>query len=163
VADAAVDAPGRVVAILRGAAARPKKPRVARHPRLYPIAMFVPLYSELSALTNLFTHLRYDMLVAGWEQAIFGSQPSQTLRLLLPGEGGERVRALQLLLLLLRADDARARLYVSGQRAKFLQALTATLLSFLACCLVYMLFPVVGPYHHFGHRAASSWPACSAR
>jgi len=124
----------------------------------YPIAMFVPLYSELSALTNLFTHVRYDVLVAGWEQAIFGGQPSQTLRLLLPSKAVSEYAHFSYFYYYFVPTTLALGLYVSGQRAKFSQALTATLLSFLACCLVYMLFPVVGPYHHFGHPAASTWP-----
>jgi len=147
-----------VVAILRGAASRPKNPVLRLLRDWYPIVMFVPLYSELSALTNLFTHLRYDTLVAGWEQAIFGSQPSQTLRVLLPSKAVSEYAHFSYFYYYFVPTTLALGLYVSGQRAKFSQALTATLLSFLACCLVYMLFPVVGPYHHFGHPAATSWP-----
>ena len=147
-----------VVAILRGAASRPRNPvlRVIRD--WYPIAMFAPLYSELAALTNLFTHLRYDVLVAGWEQAIFASQPSQTLRVLLPAKAISEYAHFSYFYYYFVPTTLALGLYVSGQRAKFSQALTATLLAFLSCCIVYMVFPVVGPYHHFGHPPASSWP-----
>lgn len=147
-----------VVAILRGAATRPTNPVLRLIRDWYPIAMFVPLYSELSALTNLFTHLRYDTLVAGWEQAIFGGQPSQTLRVLLPSKAVSEYAHFSYFYYYFVPTTLALGLYVSGQRPKFSQALTATLLSFLACCLVYMLFPVVGPYHHFGHPPATSWP-----
>jgi hypothetical protein len=151
-----------IVAILRGAAARPKNPvlRVIRD--WYPIAMFVPLYSELSALTNLFTHLRYDTLVAAWEQGIFGGQPSQTLRVLLPSKAISEYAHFSYFYYYFVPTTLALGLYVGGQRAKFSQALTATLLSFLSCCLVYMLFPVVGPYHHFGHPPANWWPSSPA-
>jgi len=147
-----------VVAILRGAAARPTNPVLRLIRDWYPIAMFIPLYGELSALTNLFTHLRYDMLVAGWEQAIFGMQPSQTLRLILPSKAVSEYAHFSYFYYYFVPTTLALGLYASGQRAKFSQALTATLLAFLACCIVYMVFPVVGPYHHFGHPPASSWP-----
>ena len=147
-----------IVFILRFAAARPKTPvlRVIRD--WYPIVMFVPLYGELQALTNLFTALRYDTLVAGWEQAMFGGQPSQTLRLLLPSKAVSEYAHFSYFYYYFVPTTLALGLYVSGQRAKFSQALTATLLAFLACCVIYMVFPVVGPYHHFGHPPASSWP-----
>ena len=147
-----------IVAILRGAASRPTNPVLRLIRDWYPIAMFVPLYGELSALTNLFTHLRYDVLVAGWEQAIFGMQPSQTLRVLLPSKAVSEYAHFSYFYYYFVPTTLALGLYVSGQRAKFSQALTATLLAFLACCIVYMVFPVVGPYHHFGHPPASSWP-----
>jgi membrane-associated phospholipid phosphatase len=41
------------------------------------------------------------------------------------------------------------------ERARLSEALTATLGSFLVCALIFIAFPVAGPYHYFGHRPAS--------
>lgn len=147
-----------IVGILRGASARPKN-RVLRVVRdWYPVLMFLPLYSELAVLTNLFTHLRYDTLVAGWEQGLFGGQPSQTLRVLFPARAISEYVHFSYFYYYFVPTTLAFGLYVRGARARFSLGLTATLLAFLSCCVVYMLFPVVGPYHHFGHPAATSWP-----
>jgi membrane-associated phospholipid phosphatase len=147
-----------IVVILRFAASRPKNPVLRAARDWYPVAMFVPLYAELQALTNLFTHLRYDTLVAGWEQALFSGQPSQTLRLRLPDRAVSEYVHFSYFYYYFVPSTLALGLYVRGARARFSQALTATLLAFLSCCLIYMLFPVVGPYHHYGHPPASSWP-----
>jgi membrane-associated phospholipid phosphatase len=147
-----------VVAILRCAAARPKNRFLKLVRDWYPIAMFVPLYAELSALTNLFTHARYDSLVVGWEQAIFGGQPSQTLRSLLPSRAISEYVHFSYFYYYFVPTTLALGLYARGARARFSDALSATLLAFLSCCMVYIIFPVVGPYHYFGHPPASSWP-----
>jgi membrane-associated phospholipid phosphatase len=147
-----------IVLILRAAAARPKH-RLLRWARdWYPIAMFIPLYAELSVLTNLFTHMRYDTLVAGWEQGLFGGQPSQTLRVMFPARPISEYVHFSYFYYYFVPTTLALGLYLRGPRARFSVALTSTLLAFLSCCLIYILFPVVGPYHHFGHPLATSWP-----
>ena len=147
-----------MVAILRGAAARPRHAALRVLRDWYPILMFIPLYSELAVLTSIFTQARYDVWVAGWEQAIFGAQPSQTLRLALPQHALSEYVHFSYFAYYFVPTTLAFWLYVTGARAKFSRALTATLLAFLGCCMIYVLFPVVGPYHHFGHPPASWWP-----
>ena len=147
-----------MVAILRGAATRPKNGAWRLLRDWYPLLMFAPLYSELAAFTSLFTHERYDTWVAGWEQALFGMQPSQTLRMLLPQKALSEYVHFSYFAYYFVPTTLAFWLYVTGTREKFSRALTATLLAFLSCCLIYIIFPVVGPYHHFGHPPATWWP-----
>jgi membrane-associated phospholipid phosphatase len=147
-----------IVAVFRVAAARPKR-RVLRFLRdWYPIVAFLPLYAELHSLTNLFTEARHDAVVVAWESAIFGGQPSQTWRLTMPSFVWSEYLHLAYFAYYFVPTTLCAWLYARGDRARFSMALTGTLTVFLVCCLWYMAFPVVGPYHYFGHLEPSSWP-----
>jgi membrane-associated phospholipid phosphatase len=85
-------------------------------------------------------------------------QPSQTLRALLPEKALSEYVHFSYFAYYFVPMTLAFWLYVTGTRAKFSRALTATLLAFLSCCMIYIIFPVVGPYHHFGHPPANSWP-----
>ena len=151
-----------IVAIFRTAASRPKN-KVLRFARdWYPIFMFLPLYTELHSLTNLFTSARHDAVVVAWESALFGGQPSQTWRLLMPSLALSEYLHFAYFGYYFVPTTLCMWLYASGDRAGFSQALTAILAVFLVCCCWYMAFPVLGPYHHFGHLAPSSWPGVFA-
>ncbi len=151
-----------IVVIFRVAAARPKL-KVLRFVRdWYPILAFLPLYAELQALTNLFTAGRHDPVVVAWESALFGGQPSQTWRLTMPSLALSEYLHLAYFAYYFVPTTLCMWLYVRGDRPRFSMALTGILAVFLACCLWYMAFPVVGPYHYFGHLEPSSWPGVFA-
>jgi len=147
-----------VVAIFRLLAWRPKHRLGILIRDWYPIPAFAPLYSELGSLTNLLTRARYDRLVAGWEQALFRGQPSQTLRLAWTSPILSEYVHFSYFFYYFVPTTLAIILYARGDRERFSRAMTATLMVFLACCLIYIMFPVVGPYHHFGHAPASAWP-----
>ena len=147
-----------MVAILRGAAAHPKNALLRFVRDWYPIPMFAPLYMDLSSLTHVFTTLRYDALVMGWEQALFHGQPSQTLHLAWPSFALSEYLHFSYFYYYFVPTTLAVWLYASRRMERFSRALTATLLAFLSCCLVYLVFPVAGPYHEFAHAGAASWP-----
>ena len=147
-----------MVALLRGAASRPGNPVLRFVRDWYPIAMFVPIYSELASLTHLFTTARYDALVMGWEQAIFHGQPSQALHRAWPSLALSEYVHFAYLYYYFVPTTLALWLYATRRHERFSRAMTATLLAFLSCCLAYVVFPVAGPYHEFAHAAAASWP-----
>jgi hypothetical protein len=146
-----------VTAILRLVPHRPRIRALAFVRDWYPILAFIPLYSELDALTRMFTQTRHDALVVAWEASLFGSQPSQTWRTLFPSRVLSEYLHFSYFYYYFVPATLAMWLYVRRDMARFSRALTAILGAFLACCLIYPVFPVVGPYHHFGHPTAASW------
>lgn len=146
-----------VAAILRLVPRRPRQPVLAFVRDWYPIMAFVPLYSELGALTQMFGAAPHDGLVTTWEAALFGSQPSQSWRVLFPQPALSEYLHFAYFYYYFVPTTLALTLWARGDGARFSRALTATLGAFLGCSLVYLVFPVVGPYHHFGHPPAASW------
>jgi membrane-associated phospholipid phosphatase len=146
-----------VVAILRLVPARPKQPVLAFLRDWYPILAFIPLYAELGTLTHLFFAGHRDAVVAGWEAALLGGQPSQTWHTRFAWPWLSEYLHFAYFSYYFVPTTLAMWLYLRGDMARFSRALTATLGVFLTCCLIYLAFPVTGPYHHFGHPAAASW------
>ncbi len=151
----------RLVAIfllLRFAGARIRHPVLRLMRDWYPIMAFVPLYAELNTLTNLFTTTRHDGWIVAWEATLFGGQPSQTMRLAWPQPWVSEYLHFAYFFYYFVPATLALWLSVTRDRARFSEALSAIVLVFLSCCMIFILFPVVGPYHHFGHPPASWWP-----
>lgn len=146
-----------VVAILRLVPGRPRHPGLAFLRDWYPILAFIPLYAELGTLTRLFFAGNGDGAIATWEAALLGGQPSQTWRTLFPWRWLSEYLHFAYFYYYFVPATLALWLYLRGDMARFSRALTATLGAFLTCCLIYIAFPVIGPYHHFGHPAAASW------
>ncbi len=144
-----------VVAILRGASPRPANPVLGLARDWYPVIAIVPLYAELGALTRLVSETRHDAWAAGLEERLFGGQPSQTLHALLPSPWVDEYLHLCYFSYYFIPISLALWLTVRRERASLSEALTATLGSFLVCALVFIAFPVAGPYHHFGYRPAA--------
>ncbi len=143
------------VAILRGASPRPANPALGLARDWYPVIAIVPLYAELRALTSLVSPTRHDAWAAGLEERLFGGQPSQTLGALLPSPWLSEYLHLCYFSYYFIPISLALWLTLRRERARLSEALTATLGSFLVCALVFIAFPVAGPYHHFGHRPAA--------
>jgi membrane-associated phospholipid phosphatase len=146
-----------VVVILRVVPNRPKNPVLAFVRDWYPILAFLPLYAELGTLSHLFFAQNRDEAVVVWEGALLGGQPSQTWRTLFPWPWLSEYLHFAYFYYYFVPATLGLWLWLSGDMARFSRALTATLGAFLTCCLIYVAFPVTGPYHHFGHPAAASW------
>lgn len=147
-----------LVAILRFAGRRPRSPVLRFVRDWYPIAAFLPLYGELHGLTRMFTTTPHDVWVVGWEAGLFGAQPSQTMwRAWPPLWLSEYLHFAYFYYYFVPITLALA-LYLKGDRARFSRALTATLTVFLGCCLLFIAFPVAGPYHHLSHPDPRTLP-----
>jgi membrane-associated phospholipid phosphatase len=121
--------------------------RVVRE--VYPVILLILFYSEIDIL-NAGGITIHDATVQGWELAIFGEQVSQTLwRDHFPSTIASTILhasywSYYLLLLLPVAYFALRRDWFSLRRSMYVVILTL-----LACYLVFLTWPVVGPYYEF--------------
>ena len=137
--------------ILRVAGSEPPRASVIRFVRdFYPLLLMVFFYGEYSWLTHLSGGAMHDARVVGWEQSVFGFQPSQELHKMWPWKPlSEYLHGAYFFYYLVPVSITMT-LYVRGRWAAFQESLTTILLSFLTCGLLFIAFPVAGPYHHFG-------------
>jgi membrane-associated phospholipid phosphatase len=116
---------------------------------IYPAFILVGIYGALDVLHGPMTLPVHDELVIGWELAIFGGMPSEQwwreypypwLSTLLHGAywGYYLLAPTPVLYFAFRGERANAR------RAILLEGGT-----FLFCYLIFVFFPVAGPYNYF--------------
>lgn len=138
------------VLLLRAGAKPPPRHRVARFLRdLYFVGAQAVFYWELAILTQLSSAGPHDALVAGWEKALFGGQPSQEWRNSWPAGFLAQYLHLSYFLYYLVPLSLSLTLYLSRRWAAFQEAMSVHAVSFFACCLCFIAFPVAGPYHYF--------------
>lgn len=140
-----------------GPAGRLRAAAAARFPRSagflgdwYPLIAMPFLYSELATL-NVAVHAgRYfDPLVLGWEEALFGGQPSRDWARALPfGALSEPLHAAYLSYYLIIYGPP-VFLYATGRRDHFRLALFTVMLTFYVHYLFFTYFPVQGPRYLF--------------
>lgn len=137
-------------------ASHPEQGRLGRVLReLYPILLLAALYPALDILNRFGGVAVQDPLVRGWELALFGSEVSRTWWQAAPSHFWSTVlhgayfayypmiaAPLFLFISLGRAEAAR--------RTAFWLVTT-----FLLCYLVFLAFPVAGPYYEFPRPSAA--------
>jgi hypothetical protein len=128
---------------------RPGLSRFGRTVRdIYPVLLLPALYGALDLL-NGFDVRTWDPVIQQAEAAIFGGQVSQTWWRASPSRfwstllhatyfGYYLIVPFPALLFLARGDSARAR-----------RAVALVVATFLFCYMVFLLFPVAGPYYEF--------------
>lgn len=117
--------------------------------RAYPLAFFPYFYAEVGILNHLVTAQRFDHLVIGWEQAIFHAQPSVRLREWLPWRPLSEYLHMGYFSYYFVPAFAIGVLFVRHPARAVSETVTAIMLTFIACYAVFIVFPVVGPYHTF--------------
>lgn len=141
-----------VVVTVLGVARRPL-PRNAgwRWLRLaYPVAATpILLYPELRFLNRVITERLFDLVVQGWEQALFGSQLSMTFYEWLPDFTFSELLHLGYVSYYILVPIALVGVYVTRGDAALHRAAFATTVVFLLSYFVFMLFPVAGPRYDF--------------
>lgn len=143
------------VALLRLAPReRPALLRVVRHH--YPLALVPLAYSDLAHLNRLVTDQYFDQALVRIDQALFGCQISQRLHALLPSSLISEYAHLSYLLYGLMIPAVALPLYWAARRAELRQFATTVVTSFATCFLVFILYPVRGPFHHFGPIAPAA-------
>lgn len=118
---------------------------------VYPVVLLILFYSELDILNGVQV-VTHDPTVQRWEMALFGEQVSRTLWWRYPSRVASTVLhavywSYYLLLLTPVAYFAARRDWLSLRRTIFVVIVTL-----LACYLVFLGFPVAGPYYEF------AWP-----
>ena len=146
-------------AVLSGVTAVTWTPSVPSWIRSWaPLFLLLFLYSEMPVLIGAAGHAEtLDAVVIGWEQAIFGSQPAQTWA------RGNSNRALSELLHLAYLAyypiiyAVPVVLWFSGRKHDFDGAVAALMLTFVACFIIYIVFPVAGPRYLWRSMAPGGW------
>jgi membrane-associated phospholipid phosphatase len=150
---------GMLVAGLWWAGQRVRAPSAGGFIRdIFPLVFIAPLYWELRFLAQLFSRGYNDVLILSWEEALFGEQLAVTLSQHLPyfwlSELMHFFYAMYWALLPLAAAMLYSRRRFEGLRELvFVESVV-----FFSCYLVYIFFPVTGPFYQFpeigGHLAS---------
>ena len=137
--------------ILRIGASDPPRAAWLRFLRdFYPLALMAVFYGEYHWLTHLSGSAMHDPRVLIWEQKLFGFQPSQDLHRLWPWPWLSQYLHAAYFSYYLIPLSLCVFLYARGRWAAFQEAMSTTMLSFFVCGLLFIAYPVAGPYHHFG-------------
>jgi membrane-associated phospholipid phosphatase len=114
-----------------------------------PIALTPLFYEEIGHLNRAFTAGFHDNLVVGWEQAVFGGQPSITLRRMLPQVWLSEYLHFAYFSYYFLGPSMALLLYLQRRRAEFRVFMGTLGTSFFSCMTAFIFFPVQGPFHHF--------------
>ncbi|MBI5838154.1 MAG: phosphatase PAP2 family protein [Candidatus Eisenbacteria bacterium] len=115
----------------------------------YPILLTPFFYEEIGHLNRAFTVGFHDAMVVGWEHAVFGGQPSVTLRQVFPQVWLSEYLHLAYLSYYFLAPALALVLYLSRRRAEFRVYMGTMSVSFFLCMTIFIFFPVTGPFHYF--------------
>ena len=137
--------------ILRIGGTEPPRASVLRFVRdFYPLLLMIFFYWEYSWLTHVSGGVLHDARISGWDQSLFGFQPSQELHRMWPWKPLSEYLHAAYFFYYLVPVSLTVTLYASGRWAAFQESLTTILLAFLTCGLLFIAYPVAGPYYHFG-------------
>ena len=116
---------------------------------IYPLLLLVPLYSELDVLNGPGGTAVHDATVQGWELAIFGAQLSTEWWRAMPSRFWSAVlHAAYFSYYLIVVAPA---FYFAWHRnlAALRHFMLVLMSTFVVCYLVFIFFPVAGPYYVF--------------
>lgn len=110
------------------------------------------LYKELGILNQTLRPGYFDSVVLGWEKAIFGLYPSLYLRDWIPSHPLSEFLHFSYLTYYALVPILGFWLYLRGRDDVARVFATSTMLTFFTCYIVFILFPVAGPYYVFPHE-----------
>lgn len=119
-----------------------------------PLIALLFLYTELPMLIRAAGHGRfYDMTVISWETAVFRGQPAIEWAMRMPSRlVSETLHATYLSYYAIIFSVPLA-LWAGGRRREFSEAVFALILTFVACFVCYIAFPVEGPRYLWPNSA----------
>ncbi|HEY7530396.1 MAG TPA: phosphatase PAP2 family protein [Gemmatimonadota bacterium] len=130
-------------------------PRVPEHGAADVLRDWLPFlalplaYSEVGRLNALTGGGFHDAAILRLEAAAFGTQPSLTLREMIPWKPLSEYLHLGYFSYYALGPAYALPLYLRGRRAAYRQSLTVLFLVFAVCYLVFVLWPVAGPWYVF--------------
>lgn len=137
------------VALVRFARTRPGSAlRCVR--QAYPLFMLPLLYIAVRYLNRMATTEYFDVRLVQLEQAIFGGQPSLTFHEALPWLPLSEFLHLAYIAYLLLIPAVLITLVRQRRERDLALFATSVMATFIPCYLVFILFPVRGPYYYFG-------------
>ena len=128
---------------------RPRLGRVGRTLReIYPLLLLPGLYGELDIL-NAGPVTVHDHLVQRWELLVFGTQISQTWRQLAPSQVWSTILHGAYLSYYLIVSAPALYFAWRGDLEAVRRFVLVVMTTFVICYLVFLFFPVAGPYYSF--------------
>ncbi len=115
----------------------------------YPALFVTFLYWELRYLAQLFSDGYHDPLILRLEEALFGEQLAVTFSERLPSLWLSELLHFCYSLYWVLLPLAGAALYLRGRLRGFRELVYVELVVFCACYLVFIFFPVAGPFYQF--------------
>jgi membrane-associated phospholipid phosphatase len=129
---------------------RPDLGRVGRTLReLYPLLLLLGFYSELDVLNGMGTAPVHDAAVQRWELAVFGGQVSRTWWEAAPSAFWSAILHGAYLSYYLIVFAPAIYLTARGRLDALRHFVLAVMATFVLCYLVFLFFPVAGPYYVF--------------
>jgi membrane-associated phospholipid phosphatase len=126
----------------------------------YPVLAMPGMYAELATLNRFLTSSYYDQTVIGWDQAIFGGQPSMFLSEVLAWFPFSEVVHLGYMSYYLILPGALYGAYRASGREGVHRTAFTMMATFYSCYMFFILFPVAGPRYEFeriGGALADGW------
>ena len=115
---------------------------------IYPVILLPGLYGELDIL-NSGSIVVHDLLVQRWELWVFGTQISQEWRQLAPSLFWSTTLHAAYLSYYLIVSVPALYLAWKGELAALRRFVLVVMTTFVVCYLVFIFFPVAGPYYTF--------------
>ena len=133
---------------------------VPRWLRLWaPLIVLLFLYSEMPLLIRAAGHDRlFDMKAIQWERAIFGAQPAVEWAAHWPSRLLSELLHAAYLSYYPIIFVVPAALYLTSREVEFGDAVFTLMLTFVACCVCYIVFPVAGPRYLWAPSAPATGP-----
>jgi membrane-associated phospholipid phosphatase len=125
----------------------------------YPVLLYAGFYAETGALDQMFIRGYLDPVVIGWDQALFGCQPSLVFMRALPYLLVSEVFYAAYFSYYLMIGGIGLILYLDKNRQHFFHYVSVISFVFYACYLVFIFVPVIGPPVFFRTIQGYSLPA----
>jgi membrane-associated phospholipid phosphatase len=125
----------------------------------YPLLMAPALYTHVG-LVNAARGVSHDPLVQGWEQALFGAQPSLAWIRAFPSPAWSTLMHAAYLSYYGILAAAPLVPWLAGRRPAARRTLLLTMATFYVCYAIFLAFPVAGPRYLFApaRNAATDTP-----
>jgi membrane-associated phospholipid phosphatase len=121
---------------------------------IYPLLLTPALYSEIDVLNSVGTVTTHDAVIQRWEAGIFGGQISQTWWQSYPSEFWSTVLHGAYFAYYPIIIGPVLYFLFAKQQENCRRAVLWPLSTFLLCYLIFLLYPVAGPYYEFPRPSA---------
>lgn len=149
-----------ILGLIRAARLRPTHSGLQLLRHFYPVLLYAAFFAETGWLNQMFIHGYLDATVIGWDQAIFGCQPSLVLMEKLPFLAVSEMLYASYFSYYLMIGGIGLMLYLKNLDA-FRHYVSILSFVFYLCYLVYIFVPVIGPPVFFrtifGYHLPAHW------
>jgi hypothetical protein len=133
---------------------------------LYPLLLLIPFYWQIGALGQSYGMDRaaeHDAVLQGWESLIFGGQVSYTWIRKYPSVFWSTILHLAYFAYYVVIVLGPVLLLARGKRTAARAVLLSMMIAFVICYVVFVTYPVGGPYYAFPHPEGAVKDVWSAR